>query len=195
MAQPKYSLEEYGSFKDKLYPIIKVHFTDGPHDDMVDIIFTEEDEPIHTEIAGDLFVYYGIDRGENFELLKRNDIPKSITDSTLLATSIANLDNILDGKIRISNTTFKTKMIICGYNWEASTILLDWIWDEQIDTLGDNLVVAIPSKDLLFFTLQSDKSGIESMKKEISNVHSDGEYLLSKKLFLVTKKSIVEYKE
>jgi len=195
MAQSKYTIEEYDSFKDKIYPIIKVHFTDRSNDDKVEITFTKEDEPIHKAIAGDLFLYYGLDRGDYFELLRRNDLPKEIQDSVLFALSVSNIDKMLDGKIRLSTTTFGAKGIICGYNWEASTILLDWLWDEQINNLGENLVLAIPSKDLIFFTKQSDRSCIESMKKVIVDIHDGGEYLLSKKLFLVTKDSITVYIE
>lgn len=194
MAQTTYTQQEFNEYKKSIYPIIKVALSDVDEGNRPIIEFTKEDEPIHKLIAGDLYLYCGIDRGDNYELIKRNDIPSSIADSELFQIATDNLNRELEGKIELTNTKQGFKMLVCGNDFEAATILFDWLWDELIEQFSENVVVAVVTKDLVFFTKESDKETILLLQKEIDGIHREGEKLLSKKLYLVTRDNIVEYK-
>ena len=75
-------------------------------------------------------------------------------------------------------------MVVAGGDYEASLVLLDSIWsDGQMDVKGD-VVVAIPTRDLLLVTGSQDTQGIEKLKQMVKEASTDGSYRLTQKLFV-----------
>ena len=47
--------------------------------------------------------------------------------------------------------------IIAGGNFEAESICLPGIWKEQAEKLGDDIIISIPTKDVVCYTKLNDK--------------------------------------
>ena len=75
-------------------------------------------------------------------------------------------------------------IITAGGNYEASLLVLDSIWTGgQMDVKGD-IVVAIPTRDLLLVTGSEDREGIAKVKQMVTKTYAEGTYRLTPKLFV-----------
>jgi len=85
-------------------------------------------------------------------------------------------------------------MVTAGGNYEASLLLLDSIWHGgQMEVQGD-IVVAIPTRDLLLVTGSKDARGIEKVKQMVKKATSRGAYRLIPQLFVYRNGKFEEYK-
>jgi uncharacterized protein YtpQ (UPF0354 family) len=74
-------------------------------------------------------------------------------------------------------------MLTAGGDYEASLLLLDSIWSGGEMELKGEMVVAIPTRDLLLVTGSKDPEGIEKVKRMVKEA-SSGAYRLTQKLFV-----------
>ncbi|MCK6544224.1 hypothetical protein L6Q79_16285, partial [bacterium] len=132
-------------------------------------------------------------RTSHFELVTLDYLSAEMTIDTLIDIAVDNLEKELDGKIKLSDTTFGAKMLTCGGNFEASLLLVHSVWEGVFEQLGDDLIVAFPAKDLAFCVSASDVAAITALKQVIEEVHKEGEQLLSKQLFRKTKDNLEVY--
>ena len=71
-----------------------------------------------------------------------------------------------------------------GGDYDASLILLDKIWSAgQVKVDGD-IVVAIPSRDLLMITGSSSKDGVATLRKIAKETAASAPYRLTPELFV-----------
>jgi uncharacterized protein YtpQ (UPF0354 family) len=86
-------------------------------------------------------------------------------------------------------------MFTAGGDYEASLLLLDSVWsDVQKDVRGD-VVVAIPTRDLLLVTGSQDTQGIEKVKQLVHKASVEGSYRLATKLFVFHDGRLEEFKQ
>lgn len=173
--------KEFNKVADKIYPVIKIQTFET--DDNNVIKMTGEDEPIFTKLTGDLLCFYGIDRGSNFELLLKRNLPESVTIEKLDSLATANLRKEIEGNLKIHQTDFGGFGFTCGGNYEAALFKLSGIWELMTESLGESIIFIVPSKDLIMFVKSEDQNGIDGLKKIIEEVHNGGDRLLSKHLF------------
>jgi uncharacterized protein YtpQ (UPF0354 family) len=74
-------------------------------------------------------------------------------------------------------------MVTAGGDYEASLLLLDSIWSGGEMEVKGEVVVAIPTRDLLLVTGSKDSEGIEKVKRMVKEA-SSGAYRLTQKLFV-----------
>lgn len=79
--------------------------------------------------------------------------------------------------------------LVAGGNHEAGAICLPGLWKQLAIEMNDNLVVAIPAKDLLLFSPESDAAGILRMKESTAEILAIGEKLLTKTIFKYHKET------
>jgi hypothetical protein len=73
--------------------------------------------------------------------------------------------------------------IFFGGNFEASLILVDALWDEQLDHLGPNgFIITIPSRDILAFCDAESSSGVEHLRRIIARVEG-GDHPITSTLY------------
>lgn len=173
--------KEFNKVADKIYPVIKVQTFET--DDSNVLKMTGDDEPIFTKLSGDLLCFYGIDRGSNFELLLKRNLPESVTIEKLDSLAIENLIKEIGGNLKIHQTDFGGFGFTCGGNYEAALFKLAGIWELITERLGDSIIFIVPSKDLIMFVKSGDQNGISGLKSIIEEVHNGGDRLLSKHLF------------
>lgn len=190
----KYSLDEYQKIKDKIYPIIKVQLTDNALTDKGTSL-KDNNSTQFDKLAGDLLLFYGIDNNSDYELIMSSYFPKTITKDTLKKVAIHNLEKLIGDSIRLSGTDFGGSMLICGYNFEGALLLIDKLWITLREQLNYDFLIAVPSKDLILIIDKSDKNQLDKLKQFIEEIHKNGEFLLSKKIYEFSDSKLIEYKE
>lgn len=169
--------------RDLIYPWVKTSIH-PPTEKKV--VFHEDDSPIYKDWLGDLKIFYAIDEGDSVSFLKQEELPEGYSVQDIHKISSQNLENNIE--YRFNKLNFEGGYgLLAGGDYEASSITLDNIWNWIADELEDDIIVGIPTKDLVMMTPLSDTNGIINLASAISDVFKDGDYLLSKSLFRYSK--------
>jgi uncharacterized protein YtpQ (UPF0354 family) len=172
--------KEFNKIKTKIFPVIKVE-TSGESGKAIE--FTADNQPIFKKVAGDLLCFYGIDKGDNFVLLTKSQIPSTVSTEDLDNISRENLLSEVQKNLKIHKTDFAGLGFTCGGNHEAALILLPEIWGVLTEKLGENIVFGVPAKDMSIYVNGDQKDSVSKLQEMITDIHKDGSRLLSKKLF------------
>jgi len=172
----------FNLYNDKIYPWVKVTFTDDdPNDNLTQLSLTGGDSPIFKKWLGDLAIFYVADTGDNFQILLERDLPVDITKEALHQLAVDNLNR--DIEFKLHDTNFGGHGLIAGGDHEAGSICLPEMWDWLTNHLSDNLIVGIPSKDLVIIVPESDNDKISKLKKFVHDIFKNGERLLTRNIF------------
>jgi uncharacterized protein YtpQ (UPF0354 family) len=127
-----------------------------------------------------LYIFYVEDTETNINYLTQEDFKKlNIERSELKKIAIENLSNSIEIERHGENGYF---MLLADGNYESSLILLDIWYKENFDVKGE-IIVGIPSRDLLIITGKNDVENIEKLKRTINEINEDGDHLVSNSLF------------
>jgi uncharacterized protein YtpQ (UPF0354 family) len=142
----------------------------------------EVPEHVYEDFSPDLIILYAEDSPKNIRYVGPKDLELAkIERSELRALACENLKRLLP-KIERHGTN-GLYMVAAGGDYEASLLLLDSIWSSgQMDVEGD-IVVAIPTRDLLLVTGSQNPQGIEKVKQMVKEASTSGSYRLTQKLF------------
>lgn len=146
----------FDEIKNEIYPWVKKSLSDKE---------TAEDEIINIDIPtknliADLIVLFVVEESEGFRVLQSKDIPKEYSIDDLCELACQNLTR---------NITFKIiPLTYGGYgvwatrdglnadgNLDAGALCLNHIWEFIANEVGENFIVAVPSKDVVTFVPQS----------------------------------------
>lgn len=154
----------------------------------------EVPEQVYEDFSPDLIIVYAEDSPKNIRYLGPKDLELANVDrSELRALASENLKRLLP-KIERHGAN-GLYMITAGGNYEASLLVLDSIWsDGQMDVSGD-VVVAVPTRDLLLVTGSQDSQGIEKVRQMAKEASTGGSYGLTQKLFVYRNGRFNEFKE
>jgi uncharacterized protein YtpQ (UPF0354 family) len=75
-------------------------------------------------------------------------------------------------------------MLTAGGNYEASLLLFDSIWNSSNFVVNGEIVVGIPSRDLLFVTGSNDDENINRLRDVCKKVVAESGYSLTSVLFI-----------
>ena len=143
----------------------------------------EVPEHVYEDFSPDLIILYAEDSAKNIRYLAPKDLELAkIERQELRALACENLKRLLP-KIERHGTN-GLYMLTAGGDYEASLLLLDSIWSGgQMDVNGD-VVVAIPSRDLLLVTGSQNPQGIEKVRQMVKEASTGGSYRRTQKLFV-----------
>lgn len=149
-------------------------------------------ENVHEELNSDLIIVYAEDSPQNIRYFTPKDLEKAgIDPKDLRGLACENLKRLLP-KIERYGTN-GAYMLTAGGNYEASLLLLDSVWsDIQKDVQGD-IVVAIPTRDVLLVTGSDDREGLEKMRQTVQKISKKSAYKLTTKLFVRRDGKFVEF--
>lgn len=182
----KYEEKNYlfENIKDKIYPWVKEALVD--HTALNGKYISPNDTPI-VSFVGDLMIIFVIKRGEDkFEILKDNMLPPDTDIENLYQIACQNL--VRDVEFVISNTMYGGFGILADGHHEASSLCFKHIWSVCTDKLQDDIVLMVPSKDMVLFVPASDAKAIEAMKNYGLEAYERNKDKISKKLLRFTKK-------
>lgn len=172
----------FETHKDKIYPWIKVTFSDDdPRNTPTQITLTEDDSPISREWLGDLAIFYVADTGDSFQVLLERDLPQEVSKEQLHNLAVDNLNRNIEFKIH--ETNFGGHGLIAGGDHEAGSICLLGMWDWLTEHLNDSLIVGVPAKDLVIMVPEGDTDKIANLKIFVHEIFKEGERLLTRNIF------------
>lgn len=177
----------FEEIKYKIYPWIKVVYepAEGIQNSPQEIELKDEEQPIMQNWLGNLAIFYAVDEGDQFSLILKRDLPKNMTIEELHDISTTNLDR--DIEFRFNETGFGGHGLIAGGDHEAGSLTLTGIWEWCADKIQDNLIVAVPAKDLVLMVAENDIDKINSLKNFVTQIFIGGERLLTKQLYRFDK--------
>lgn len=129
----------------------------------------------------DVGVFYVFDTGESFTLTQNSMLPEGMTEDELYDTACRNLWN--DVEFRIQQANYGGWGVICGGNFEASSILLLDVMNTIGEQYGGDFYFAVPARDMMVTAAADDKEQIVGLKKCIDRIMENGESPLSATIF------------
>ncbi|KIA82473.1 DUF1444 family protein [Flavobacterium sp. AED] len=128
----------------------------------------------------DLYIFYVEDTETNINYLKQEDFEKlNVKLEELRKIAIQNLSNSVEIEKHGENGFY---ILLADGNYESSLILLDIWYKENFDVNGE-IVIGIPSRDLLIITGKNDSQNLDRISKKIIEINENGDHLVSNKLF------------
>jgi uncharacterized protein YtpQ (UPF0354 family) len=147
--------------------------------------FDPEESQVTEDYNDELVIVYAEDTPRNVRYFTRKDLDKAgVERNKLRALAIANLRRVLP-KIEAHQGPVYSMYTADG-NYEASLLLFDDLWDGDIKVDGD-IVVAIPTRDVLLITGSKNEEGIARLREIVDQITAEGTYTISSSLFVYRK--------
>lgn len=97
-----------------------------------------------------------VDVGEEFRYFTYDMLPSDITPEQLQEIAFDNLSKNIEYKYCESREP-GIFGIIAGGNFEAESICWSGLWEELAEKLNDDIIISIPTKDIVYYTKLNDK--------------------------------------
>lgn len=140
-------------------------------------------ENVFEELNAQLVVVYAEDSSKNIRYLTPENLTETgLARTELRALAVTNLRRIIP-KIEIHEGPLVT-MVTAGGDYEACLLLLDDIWSGGSIKVDGEIVVAIPSRDLLLVTGSKTPGGITKLRELATKASQQASYRLTDTLFV-----------
>ena len=148
---------------------------------------------LYEKYNSDLYIFYALDTENSFSYLKRNHLKElNVNLKQLRNLAIDNLYQL------IKNISYDTDngihQLLADGNLESSLILLD-IWNKINFNIKEDIIIGIPTRDLLFVTDSQDLNSIQRLKQRIKELNEKSNYLVSEELFIFKNGQFEVYNE
>ena len=131
----------------------------------------------------ELIVLYAEDTPTNIRYLSRADLEKAgVKIGEARALGVANLRRMLPD-IQLQSGDL-VSMLTAGGNYEASLLLFDDLWGGGKFKVDGDIVVAVPSRDVLIFTGSRNADGLKKLRELADDISAAGNYALTNSLFV-----------
>lgn len=135
---------------------------------------------IYEKYNNELYIFYVEDTETNINYLTKDDFEKlNIEMEGLRKNAIENLSNSVEIQKYGEDGYY---MLIADGNYESSLILLD-IWNEENFKVKGEIIIGIPSRDVLLVTGKNAYENIERLSNTIDEINESGDHLVCKKIF------------
>ena len=140
-----------------------------------------------TSFIDHLNTYYVVDEPQGLVFIQDHHLEtENISSSTLREIGLKNLRTLFQQEFKVKKMGDVNGIFVDG-NFEASGLLIDELWDQQLRSyVSHSFVAAVPSRDVLAFCDSQSIEGIKALKEIIRRVHAETEnpnHLLSKDLY------------
>lgn len=173
---------------DQVVPVIKSQLY---VDEVLRITNQDEVNTLYEKYNSELFIFYARDLDNSISYITKRDAK----EFNLQIPSIRELskDNLLE-KISVERHGENGYyMVTAGGDYEASLIVVESIWNEDNFQVDGNIIIGIPSRDVVLVTGSNNKSGIETLRKKTNEIFSTGNYVISKSLFIFKDDKFVRW--
>jgi uncharacterized protein YtpQ (UPF0354 family) len=141
-------------------------------------------EYVHEDYNEELIILYAEDTPKNMRYLIPDDLAQlKLERKDLRQLACANLRRLLP-KIETHSYDDGTYMLTVDGNYEASLILLEEIWNSGEIKVDGEIVVAIPSRDLLMVAGSNNREGLQRLNSEALHAVRATPYHLVPTLFV-----------
>jgi uncharacterized protein YtpQ (UPF0354 family) len=140
-------------------------------------------EAVYEELNSDLVIVYAEDSPKSIRYLAPKDLEKAhVERKELRALACTNLVRLLP-KVDKEGAN-GLYVLSAGGDYDASLLLLDSVWSDLQKNLHGDIVVAIPTRDILMVTGSEDSPALKEMRKLVDDAFTQGSYKLTKQLFV-----------
>src|SRR5262245_45851977 len=145
-----------------------------------DIELSHDDSPIEQPFVADLVLFYAFDQPTCFTMVAQRDLTRlALNKHGLHDVALANLRRTIP-QPELHEISTRVFMLACGGNFEATTLLLDEIWQQVSRMVQGDLVVAVPARDIVIFTGTENREGLAFMRVKVSQVLETGDHTLTR---------------
>jgi uncharacterized protein YtpQ (UPF0354 family) len=139
-------------------------------------------EYVYEEFCDGLVVVYAEDTSDSVIYFTRKQLEETeLQRSSLRELAVANMRRIVPN-YRMEHIA-GVWSITTGQSYESSLLLYDELWAGLSAKYGD-IVVAIPSREILLFTPASDSEGVNRIREQATEIARTSAYWLTDKLFI-----------
>jgi uncharacterized protein YtpQ (UPF0354 family) len=141
------------------------------------------DDIVFDELNDELLVFYAEDTPKNIHYLTPKDLETAGIDAAALRPlAVANLKKLLP-RVEL-RTGPLVSMITAGGDYDASLLLFDDVWTNKALRVDGDVVVAVPSRDVVIFTGSNNKAGLEQLRQMAAKFTKQSAYRLTETLFI-----------
>lgn len=138
---------------------------------------------VYDDFNAELVVIYAEDSPKNLSYLTPKQLDETkIKKEDLRALAVRNLRSLLP-KMEIRGNDGRY-MIIAGGTYEASLLLFDELWTGKKMAVDGEVVVAIPSRDMLLVTGSKNAAGLAVLRGIAEKIAEEGSYRITTDLFV-----------
>ena len=147
--------------------------------------------PIIASLTADLSLLFAIDTGDQYTIINNEFLEQNpeYNVERLKAEATTNLVKEIGQQIKVNGDVTSRCMITCGGNFEAALLLLDF-WDQIHDQMGEEIYMALPTRDVLFAASMTEENRQVLMSSVKGFFDKDADYLTSKALYIKRKGSL-----
>ncbi len=139
--------------------------------------------PVVEALVGSLVVVYAFDEDTRFRMVAQRDLVRLGVDRDALA--VAAYDHLLD---RMADLQLLDRPDGCGMvrldgNLESSAILVPQLWHDIGEILGDDVLVAVPARDIVLFCGAGNDAVKPALRAARDRVLAVGDHKITTDLF------------
>lgn len=144
----------------------------------------EDTNNVYGRYNEELIIFFVEDRDNSINYLTIKDTANlGVSKDSLLEFSLENLNSLLP-PIESHNNDEYYIVIADGY-YESSLILLRDIWTKENFPVEGEIVIAIPTRDVLLVTGSDNQKGVDKVIKVVEDLDQTGDHLVSNKLYVL----------
>jgi uncharacterized protein YtpQ (UPF0354 family) len=149
-------------------------------------------ERVHEPLNEALVIVYAEDTPNNIRYFSPAALAEAgVKRDQLRALAVRNLRRLLP-QVEFHQGDLFT-MLTVGGTYEASLLLLEDLWTGGKLKVDGEIVVAVPSRDVLLVTGTKNEEGVRQMRDAASEIFDEGSYTLTKELFVYRGGKFVRY--
>lgn len=136
-------------------------------------------EPLNRQLN----VYYAVETERSVRYLSREEVLSlGLGSAELGARAVDNLTRRLPGIERRGDAG--TYMVTAGGTYEASLLLFETLWTKENFEVDGDIVVAVPSRELLLVTGSGDERGLKTLRRLAAAAAAHERHALTARLFV-----------
>jgi uncharacterized protein YtpQ (UPF0354 family) len=140
-----------------------------------------------TPVCADLNCLYILNRENGLEIIQEHQLESwQLTKQELHEIAVQNLRGTLSKYLRTQGDTNGLMLLLDG-NLEAGLLLIDELWTQLEEQFGEELVVAVPARDIVYVMGKSNSEMIDQMSVSAKQLLLSCDHPLSENLFIRKK--------
>lgn len=187
-------LPDFESVKDSVFPYFKQLSVSGDAAQKLpeDLSDVRQDttyeapgvELVIKHICEDLNCLYAIDSGNGYEIIQQRHLNHwQIDQGQLEQVALDNLTTLAMTNLSVKGDSNGLMFVLNG-SLEAAIVLMDQIWKQLEEQIGEAIVIAVPSRDVLLATGASNETMLEGFAKTAVDIYRNGDYPVSRNFFI-----------
>ena len=131
-----------------------------------------------------LYILYAIDTPSSIKFIPKEGIANlDVKEEELRDLSMSNLMNAIES-LQIKGNPSTISMIVADGTYEASFLIYDALWTKENFPVKGDIVVYVPSRDVVIVTGSEDTDSIETVKGIVHNPENQWPHSVTKTGFI-----------